>query len=402
MNPKRIQTQKRDLKLGIVTVAISLFFGLLVAEIVVRLFLPMNSPDTVREHSLEYVPAVYARHLLKPVGRLVDTGKEKAWGGESPDVPGDELYFISENGYRGPSFDVRNMAQKTRIIVLGGSAVFDQNVWDTSGDVKRTWPHVVEKHLLDRGFHDVEVINAGIPGHSSADSLGRLLSQLWIYEPDIVVVYQGWNDIKFWGLTPISPEQPMISFVPTYDARLNPFISYQGTLDRFLSHSQIYIKLRNRFYKWKIPLGSEGANSGTDTGIRVDTYSEYGPEQFRLNLESIVSASHSIGAKPVLISQATLVAADNTDDDIARIGFGYQNLSHAAMSRAFDETYDIIRRVAENTNTLMIDAATAMNGKSEYFGDHVHTSPAGSARLAQIVADELAVVLAGIKETKDE
>ena len=34
-----------------------------------------------------------------------------------------------------------------------------------------------------------------------------------------------------------------------------------------------------------------------------------------------------------------------------------------------------------------------MNGKSEFFVDHVHTTPAGSAQLAKIVADDLAKVL---------
>ena len=132
------ENRKRNRQLAVATVSISVLLALIGAEIAVRLIFQYNTPDTVREHSIEYIPAVYARDLLKPVDRLVDTDSAKAWGTKPRDAPSDDLIFISKNGYRGPSFDVRNKENKIRIIVLGGSSVFDQNVTDTVDDVRRT------------------------------------------------------------------------------------------------------------------------------------------------------------------------------------------------------------------------------------------------------------------------
>ena len=47
--------------------------------------------------------------------------------------------------------------------------------------------------------HHVEVINAGIPGHTSGDSLGRLYTEIWQWKPDYVIMYEAWNDIKYFN-----------------------------------------------------------------------------------------------------------------------------------------------------------------------------------------------------------
>jgi len=383
-----------NLRLAIASIGIAVFTALLIAEVAVRILLPYNSPDTIREHSVGYITAAYAPYLLEPVGRLVDIDDEKAWGSKPVDAPTDELLFISEQGYRGPSFDVRKPPGTTRIIVLGGSAVFDQNVRDTYDDIERTWPHRIGKHLRDDGLDNVEVINAGVPGYTSADSLGRLFTQLWMYEPDVILVYHGWNDIKFWKQHPISPEQPLISHVKPYDPASNPFTTYRGAIDRALGYSQLYMKLRNRYFLWQTNVGAEGARAGERSAERADAYSQFGPEQFRLNLELIVRASRSIGARPVLITQATLVAADNTDADIARIAFDYQGLSHAAIVRAYEDTYKVINDIGASNDAEVIDITGLMNGKGQYFSDHAHVSPEGSVRLAEIIAEQLGSILA--------
>jgi len=261
------QSQHNDVKqklrwhfpFAFVTVLFSVAFSLLIAEIAVRALLPFNTPDTQREHSIQYVPAVYARSMLSPVDRLIELDRGKALGTKSTDEPSRRRIFISANGYRGRSFSVRKPAGITRIIIVGGSAVFDQNVFDSDSDRENSWPDLVEKRLADGGLKNVEVINAGIPGHSSADSLGRLYSQLWMYEPDILLVYQGWNDIKFWKRFAVTPERPLISLVKPYDPSSNPFTSYEGSLDKLLSHSQFYMKLRNQYFLRTIHVGAEGA-----------------------------------------------------------------------------------------------------------------------------------------------
>ena len=42
----------------------------------------------------------------------------------------------------------------------------------------------------------VEVINAGIPGSDSTNELNRIKNNLINYHPDVIVVYNGWNDLR--------------------------------------------------------------------------------------------------------------------------------------------------------------------------------------------------------------
>ncbi len=57
------------------------------------------------------------------------------------------------------------------------------------------WPHLVEQYLKEKGLSNVEVINGGIPGLPSFDSMGRLFSDGWTLNPDYVINYEAWNDI---------------------------------------------------------------------------------------------------------------------------------------------------------------------------------------------------------------
>lgn len=137
--------------------------------------------------------------------------------------------------------------------------------------------------------------------------------------------------------------------------------------------------------------GLEGALNVT--GERASDYNESGRRQFRLNMELIVAACKITGATPVLVTQATLVVPDNSAADRDRINYDYQNLQHDAIVRAFEETYEIIRNIGSRNDTMVIDTAPALNGRSELFSDHVHLTPQGSSVLAGIVADELAPIL---------
>ena len=231
------------------------------------------------------------------------------------------------------------------------------------------------------------MINAGVPGHSSADSLGRLYSQLWMYEPDILLVYQGWNDIKFWRRFELRPERPLISQVSPYDPSSNPFMSYQGQLDEFLSHSQMYVKIRNRYFGSQLGVGTEGIISKNQE--MSDSYGRFGPEQFRLNMELIVSACKILGTTPILITQATLAVPDNSAEDRARINYEYQQLTHRAIVAAFTHTNEIIKDIGARTGTQVIDAAAKLSGRSDLFSDQVHTTRLGSRELARLVAAAL-------------
>ena len=277
----------------------------------------------------------------------------------------------------------------TRIVVIGGSAVFDAYQKDVSPDQGGDWPHLVERYLRERGYNNVEVINAGMPGLASFDALGLLYSQLWVYQPDYVIFYGAWNDIKYFKK--LTPETPLISLFTPFDQKSNPFTEYQGWWDRFLSNFQLYVKIRNRYYDWKFHVGEEGA---MPEGAKYDeTYSPYGVKQYRLDVELIVDACRNINAKPVLITEVTLVSPNNSPEERKVIAYPYQQLTPAALVRAYEDTYNVLRAVAKEKGVPLLDLTKQLNGHRELFVDHAHLSSKGSHEVAKRVAEFLTLHL---------
>jgi hypothetical protein len=77
-----------------------------------------------------------------------------------------------------------------RIIMIGGSTVFG---WK-AGTPDRSLPARLHHILGRRQGSCFQVINAGVPGYTSAQEVLYLMSELVYYNPDLVIVYDGWND----------------------------------------------------------------------------------------------------------------------------------------------------------------------------------------------------------------
>lgn len=344
-------------------------FTLMCGEIFVRLFFSYYTPDTVKKHALPYVQAAYANTMFAPVNDRFDILLTQAVGTKT--------YFINEHGTRGASFQLPKPPGVQRIVILGGSTVFDLNA-DEGAD----WPHLVEKFLKEKGHH-VEVINAGIPGHTSSDALGRLSTEIWQWKPDYVIMYEAWNDIKYFNQ--LSYDHPLIRLVKPGNPGADPFKNYQGTLDYLLSYSQLYMRIRTKYFAWKHPVSMEGRFNEE----RKDDVGDLGLAQFRLNMETFIDVSRNIHAIPILLTQATLVSPTNTAEDRTRIVYGYVGLSHEGVVRAYEKCRQVILNTARGKNADALDLMPLFQGRSEVFHDHDHTTPYGSEQVARRVSDFL-------------
>jgi lysophospholipase L1-like esterase len=360
--------------------AIGLAVPFLVAEVAVRALYRYNSPDTVRSHSLQYLPTLFARHRLKP-NQILD--QDEAWGVKSGRQATRRVYRINDLGYRGEPFPLEKAAGTQRVIVLGGSSVFDPGA--SEGE---DWPHLVGRKLAGQGLTHVEVINAGVPGHATFDAFGRLYTQLWTFRPDYVLIYAGWNDVKYFDK--VTLDRPLLWSARPYDEHADPFQNTLGPVDRLLCHSQLYVKLRNRYWMWKLRPGTEGAAQAHET---VDRYSEVGPRQFKLNLRLLVDASREIGATPVLLTEASLLASGTRSEDLKRVQYEYQSLTPEALLRTLKSCEDAVREVAKEKKAELWDTAAVLGQRSELFDDHVHLSRAGAEAISTAVAGNLVRLL---------
>ena len=100
----------------------------------------------------------------------------------SPQIEGNNAL-----GYGGKVPDRQKAAHEYRIIFIGGSTVrFGEPAI----------PELVEQLFKADGSEDVQVFNFGVSGSNSGMELARLVHEVMDYRPDLVVSYNGGNDIN--------------------------------------------------------------------------------------------------------------------------------------------------------------------------------------------------------------
>ena len=77
-----------------------------------------------------------------------------------------------------------------RIMCIGGSTTWSTGVPDSDP----CYPQALEIYLISKGYN-VEVINSGVPYHTSLDALMRLITKGVFYNPDLLLIHTGINDI---------------------------------------------------------------------------------------------------------------------------------------------------------------------------------------------------------------
>jgi hypothetical protein len=109
------------------------------------------------------------------------------------------LYITDSNGFSVDVDDPPVAPQKSaniyRIIVLGGSTVMGEGAPRPSQNlVSMLREGVRERELSGPNGRRVEFINAGVEGYNSAQEYLYFVSDLLRFTPDLVIVYDGWND----------------------------------------------------------------------------------------------------------------------------------------------------------------------------------------------------------------
>lgn len=107
-------------------------------------------------------------------------------------TPGQELSTITINnyGFRGDDITKEKPLGTYRIFMMGGSTMEG----DLSAD-HQTIPAYLEKKFSEKSLtKNVQVINAGCSSCHSHHETMKIKNKLLDFEPDMIIVYDGWND----------------------------------------------------------------------------------------------------------------------------------------------------------------------------------------------------------------
>tara|TARA_Y100000310_G_scaffold291811_1_gene320038 strand:+ start:268 stop:1845 length:1578 start_codon:yes stop_codon:yes gene_type:complete len=104
-----------------------------------------------------------------------------------------ESITINSLGFRGDEFSNIKPLDTYRLFMVGGSTMFGAGA--TSDET--TIPGFMQKFLSEKDFgFDIEVINSGIQGADSDTELKLVKRKLITFSPDLIIIYDGWNDLR--------------------------------------------------------------------------------------------------------------------------------------------------------------------------------------------------------------
>lgn len=151
---------------------------------------------------------------------------------------------LNELGYIGkaPSINKKN---EYRIIMLGGSTVLNGNP---------PISELLEKTFIRNGFSNVRIYNFGVLSSVSSMELARIVFEIPKYKPDLIILYNGGNDItQPYGWDP-RPGYPFNFIVyennPILESNIKKYptltlLTYGSNILRFMIPKYFYKKLIN-------------------------------------------------------------------------------------------------------------------------------------------------------------
>ena len=100
-------------------------------------------------------------------------------------------HFINSYGFRSPEIPEEKPSDTFRVILVGGSTMYGSGVND-----QNTIPALLQKKFNLESNKKIEIINAGVSGATSLTETKLIKEKLVKFSPDLILVYDGFNDIK--------------------------------------------------------------------------------------------------------------------------------------------------------------------------------------------------------------
>lgn len=307
-------------------------------------------------------------------------------------------FRINSSGMRGPDPSEESSPGALRVFTLGGSSVFDHHA-------PTSWAERVGGLLSEYTTCNVESFNAGVPGYSSRESMAFYHDFIRYQSPDVVMLYHGWNDVKY-----------MLPFKDGIDT--NRFFSVRSWRDKykFLTAPQpvrnweaLKMMLQDTFEGSKVLqekatrssldllTGSAWAASPAPRGgaaLVAKWADSPGMAFFKNNVLAFVQAVKSDGALPVLVAQITLAVPELSAEAAGKIAYQFIGLDNDNLVAVNDAMVDVLRQVSRQEGVPLIDLRKSFNGDLRFLKDHVHMSRLGSEVFAEGLAQALLPVLA--------
>lgn len=279
---------------------------------------------------------------------------------------------LNDLGYRGKSPSGPKTAGERRVFILGGSTVF-------SGEPPIA--ELLEDVFRDNGRTDVHVYNFSVVSSVCGMELARILYEIGDLAPDVIIMYNGSNDIILPLTHDPRPGYPFNFIVQENNPLLDYDIkSYQGiNLLLYGSNFARYL-ISSHFMDSFVPLDdvrqSVGWNSDAWRGALARAYVA--------NMVRARKVSNAFGAHFIGFLQPLVYYKDSPAPEETTNSFRPQRKQHAVEVR--QHIRNQIALLAEQDRTTLVDLSDVFDDTADQvFTDYVHTNQKGK----KIVADAI-------------
>lgn len=292
---------------------------------------------------------------------------------------------IDRQGFRGPDVSLAKTPGTLRIMAIGSSTTFDPGVSNDSA----TWPARLEAWLRQLApGQRVEVINAGVPGYRVIDDLIRLEIDLFRYQPDIVILYEGHNDL-FGALGRTRLEPPTFTSTPDEIPTVTPWGHW------LTRHSLLYGKLVGRLEVLHFVASGRRASAAGAPHLSPQAVVDTGVARFEHDLTAFLAVARSLDIPvviPELVQMSGVGSLEERDSTIRHIwSYTVPFATPETVLQGYFRFNQVLQKVARRFGATWIPTHSfGLGGKTWYEdGDPIHFNDRGAERMAQQLAKAL-------------
>ena len=316
----------------------------------------------------EYLQHGTIRVLGQPLGLYVEDKKGQGHQlrpGVRLDGLGHEL-AVNSLGFRGPELAAVKGPKMVRVWCAGGSTTFDICV---SRDAT-AWPAQLQRRLAAAtpGVQ-VEVINAGVPGEVLATNLRDFQRLAHRLDPDVLVIYQGPNDLRRIANQKFGHELVQASWFT------------QLALFRVIGD----------LLPPPAPPPEWAANLLGPADMAL----------FGQQVQPLIDAARQRGTRVVLASHAFAAAADATASDalslMGRNSHTYR-MTPRGLIAAYEAANQLLKQMAARQGLTFVEVRSAVGVNPDHWVDGIHFSDSGAEVMGRVIS--AALVRAGLNKPR--